>query len=63
MIKSKIQQQKWLARILIGCAIVIIFLSFLQHQFNTNFVIGILFLAVGIATLRRAIKDELDSKD
>jgi uncharacterized membrane protein HdeD (DUF308 family) len=63
MDKNKIKQQKILAWVLLVCAGIIILAPILTHQVTNSTYFGLVFLAVGLFTLRKVKYLEKQSKN
>ncbi len=63
MDEKKIKQQKLLAYILIGCSLVVLSAPLLERQVGKTTFIGLLFLIVGVITLKKVKQVEEQQKN
>ena len=63
MDEKKLKQQRLLAYILIGCSVVILLAPLLERRVSESTFFGLLFLIVGIITLRKVKQAEEQLKN
>ena len=63
MDEKKIKQQKLLAYILIGCSFVILLAPLLERRVSESTYFGLLFLIVGVITLKKVQQAEKQLKN
>lgn len=63
MDEKKIFQQKILARVLMVCSGIILITSYLSNRVGSSTVFAILFMVIGMITLRKAQKAEEQLKN